>query len=159
MLNKFLVITAVSLMSLIVVSCDSDSTSEAKTVTVKKATDTVQNNKKRWYKTAQLIQGRKVFKENCAVCHGDNGQGLVEDWRKTLADGSYPAPPLNGTAHAWHHSTEALLRTINHGGIPLGGTMPAFKDKLTDKEKEAVLAHVMSFWSDDIYAAWKKRNP
>ena len=62
MLNKFLVITAVSLMSLIVVSCDSDSTSEAKTATVKKATDTVQNNKKRWYKTAQLIQGRKVFK-------------------------------------------------------------------------------------------------
>jgi mono/diheme cytochrome c family protein len=159
MLNKFLVITAVSLMSLIVVSCDSDSTSEAKKVTVKKQTDIVQHNSKRWYTTAQLIRGRQVFKDNCVACHGDKGQGLVEDWKKPQADGKFPAPPLNGSAHAWHHSKELLLRTVNNGGVPLGGTMPAFKDKLTDKEKEAVLAHIMSLWPDQVYKSWKKRNP
>jgi hypothetical protein len=28
-----------------------------------------------------------------------------------------------------------LLNTINNGGAKLGGWVPAFKDKLTDKEK------------------------
>ncbi len=159
MLNKFLVITAVSLMSLTIVSCDRDSTSEAKKIIVKKEIDIVQNNSKRWYTTAQLTSGKQVFSNNCASCHGDKGQSLVDDWRKTLADDSYPAPPLNGTAHAWHHSKEALLRTINNGGIPLGGTMPAFNDKLSKDEKDDVLAYVMSLWPDKVYKAWKKRNP
>ncbi|WP_299874263.1 cytochrome c [uncultured Cocleimonas sp.] len=159
MLNKFLVITAVSLMSLIIVSCDRDSASEAKKVTKKKETEIVQNNSKRWYTSSQSMRGRQVFKDNCATCHGDKGQGLAEDWRKPLANDTYPAPPLNGTAHTWHHSKEALLRTINNGGIPLGGTMPQFKDSLTDKQKEEVLAYVMSLWPNNIYMAWKERNP
>ena len=113
---------------------------------------------KRWYSTSLKIQGKQVFKENCASCHGDSGQGLVKDWKKSDANGKFPAPPLNGTAHAWHHSKELLLRTVNNGGIPLGGTMPAFKDKLTDKQKEAVLAYVMSLWPDKTYSQWAQRN-
>ena len=144
-----LLISALS-VSLFLAACDNDKQ------VANKSSKKVEG---RWYTTAQLIRGKQVFKNNCAVCHGDKGQSLVDDWRKTLADGSYPAPPLNGTAHTWHHSMEVLLRTINKGGIPLGGTMPAFNDQLNEDDKEAVLAHVMSFWSDDIYAAWKKRNP
>ena len=159
MLNKFLVITAVSLISLIVVSCDRDSTSEAKKIIVKKETEFVQNSSKRWYTEAQLIKGKQVFIDNCAVCHGDKGQSIVDDWKEPLADDSYPAPPLNGTAHTWHHSKVALLRTVNNGGIPLGGTMPAFNDKLSEDEKNDVLAYVMSLWPDKIYKAWKQRNP
>lgn len=113
----------------------------------------------RWYTDTQLTQGHKVFKENCAVCHGDKGQGLVADWKKPDTAGKFPPPPLNGSAHTWHHSKELLMRTVNEGGIALGGTMPAFKDSLTDQEKEAVLAHVMSLWSKEIYNAWQKRNP
>ena len=113
---------------------------------------------KRWYKTSLKTQGKQVFKENCASCHGDTGQGLVKDWKKSDANGNFPAPPLNGTAHTWHHSKELLLRTVNNGGIPLGGTMPAFKDKLNDKQKEAVLAYVMSLWPDKTYSMWAQRN-
>jgi mono/diheme cytochrome c family protein len=51
------------------------------------------------------------------------------------------------------------MRTVNEGGIALGGTMPSFKDKLTDQEKEAVLAHVMSLWPKEVYEIWQKRNP
>ncbi len=102
---------------------------------------------------------RWSFTANCAVCHGDNGQGLVAEWKKSDAEGKFPAPPLNGSAHAWHHSKELLMRTVNEGGVALGGTMPAFKSKLTDKEKEAVLAHVMSLWPKEIYDVWQKRNP
>ena len=149
----------VLLSSTLLVACGGNDKSDVKEVVVQKAS----NNKtftisKRWYSTAQVMRGKKVFKENCAVCHGDKAQGLVSDWKKSLPDGSFPAPPLNGTAHAWHHSKDLLLRTINNGGIPLGGTMPAFKDKLSDKEKEAALAFVTSLWSDEIYNVWSKRN-
>ena len=37
--------------------------------------------------------------------------------------------------------------------------MPPFKDKLTDKQKDDVLAYVMSLWPDNIYEVWKERNP
>ena len=49
--------------------------------------------------------------------------------------------------------------SINSGGIPLGGVMPAFEDKLTEKEKEAVMAYFMSLWPNRIYEAWEERNP
>ena len=47
--------------------------------------------------------GEAIYNKNCASCHGPNGQGLAEDWRIKDANGNYPAPPLNGTAHTWHH--------------------------------------------------------
>ena len=74
---------------------------------------------------------------------------------KTLDDGSYPPPPLNGTAHAWHHSIEVLLTVINQGGIPNGGKMPAFKNKLSQDQKIAVVAYFQSFWPEDIYNKWE----
>ena len=61
--------------------------------------------------------GKDVFEANCVVCHGQEARGLVSNWKVKGADGKYPAPPLNGTAHAWHHSPAQLLKTINEGGI------------------------------------------
>jgi mono/diheme cytochrome c family protein len=156
----------VSLTSIVLAACgsaDSDSKKVVKIDADKVAVATTTSNikddiLKRWYSTSQKIQGKPVFKDNCASCHGDNGQGLVKDWKKADANGKFPAPPLNGTAHAWHHSKELLLRTVNNGGIPLGGTMPAFKNKLNDKQKEAVLAYVMSLWPDKTYSMWAQRN-
>ena len=149
----------VLLTSSLLVACGGNDKLNVKEVTVQKTTNNkIPVNSKRWYSTAQVMRGKKIFKDNCASCHGDKAQGLVSDWKKSLPDGSFPAPPLNGTAHAWHHSKGLLLRTVNNGGIPLGGTMPAFKEKLSEKEKDAVLAHVMSLWPDQIYETWAKRN-
>jgi len=112
----------------------------------------------RWYSQSQVAQGKEVFAENCAVCHGNKAQGLVRDWKKVQADGKYPAPPLNGKAHAWHHPQSQLLRTINQGGVALGGTMPSFKDKLSEAQKLSALAYFQSFWSKEIYQQWNSRN-
>jgi mono/diheme cytochrome c family protein len=106
----------------------------------------------------QVATGKQVFQDNCQTCHGVNARGAVKDWQKKGADGKFPAPPLDGSAHAWHHNMKALLGTVNRGGIPLGGTMPAFKDTLTEDQKIAVLVYIQSLWPKEIYAAWKKNN-
>ena len=101
--------------------------------------------------------GGKIFNNNCAVCHGQNASGPKGDWREKLADGSYPPPPLNGTAHTWHHSPKQLLWTINNGGTLIGGKMPAFKDILKEEEKTAVLDYLFSLWPDKIKRVYNER--
>ena len=108
----------------------------------------------RWYTHEQVSRGKPLFAQHCAVCHGEWGQGLAEDWRKTDASGHYPPPPLNGTAHTWHHPTEVLLRTIENGGVPLGGVMPAFESALNQDEAREVIAYFQSLWPNEIYARW-----
>lgn len=116
------------------------------------------NADSRWFSDEQVEQGKKVFKENCSTCHGDKAQGTI-NWKVAGADGKYPPPPLNGTAHAWHHSMDALRRTVREGGIPLGGVMPPFKDKLDAQQIDAAIAYFQSQWNDKIYANWSSRNP
>lgn len=111
----------------------------------------------RWYAQSQVDLGHTVFQKNCAECHGNKAQSIL-NWKQTLPDGSYPPPPLNGTAHAWHHPLSALSRVVNAGGIRLGGKMPAFKDKLTEEEKQAVIAYFQNFWNDEVYSAWLQRG-
>ncbi|MBD3609594.1 MAG: cytochrome c [Gammaproteobacteria bacterium] len=111
----------------------------------------------RWYSQAQVDMGRVVFGQNCAACHGYYAQ-VNSDWKKAMPDAQDPPPALNGTAHAWHHPMKALKRTIDMGGVPLGGKMPAFRDKLNNAEKEAAIAYFQSFWSDEVYTAWLGRG-
>jgi mono/diheme cytochrome c family protein len=112
----------------------------------------------RWYTGTQLETGQKVFLANCAVCHGKQAQGLAGDWRLRLSDGSYPPPPLNGTAHAWHHPLSQLRRSVREGGVRLGGKMPGFKGQLNTDEQLAAIAYFQSFWTDDLYEQWAQRG-
>lgn len=111
----------------------------------------------RWYTPNQLALGKTIFINNCAVCHGANAES-IPNWQESLADGSYPPPPLNGSAHAWHHSLSALIRTIENGGVAIGGKMPPFKKILSKKEQLAAIAFFQSFWDDRVYQAWDKNG-
>ena len=102
--------------------------------------------------------GEEVFNINCVVCHGSQGRGLVSNWKVKGADGNYPAPPLNGDAHTWHHPMKILRRTVKNGGVALGGWMPAFKETLNNQEIDNVLAWVQSHWNDEVYTVWNQRN-
>jgi mono/diheme cytochrome c family protein len=112
----------------------------------------------RWYSYDLVKQGSAVFSNHCAVCHGKGAEGITNDWKKTLSDGTYPPPPLNGSAHAWHHPMSILLGTINKGGAPLGGKMPSFKDILSKREKYAAIAYFQNWWPNDIYNGWIERD-
>jgi mono/diheme cytochrome c family protein len=105
---------------------------------------------------AQIARGQVIFQENCAACHGQNAEG-TSDWRKPLENGRYPPPPLNGTAHAWHHSTEELKQFILNGGPPGEGRMPGWAGKLTNQEIDDVLVWIKSLWPDEVYEGWYTR--
>ncbi len=101
--------------------------------------------------------GRDVYETYCGSCHGAEAEG-TPDWQTPLADLTFPPPPLNGTAHTWHHSLDVLLSTLDQGGAAFGGTMPAFRDSLTSEDKLAVLAYVQSLWPQEVYAQWRRRS-
>ena len=111
----------------------------------------------RWYTSDQVERGGAVFAQNCAECHGANAEA-TPNWRETTPDGKYPPPPLNGSAHAWHHPLDMLRRQIRLGGVPLGGVMPPFKDKLSAADIDAAIAYFQSKWNDEIYSLWLERN-
>ncbi len=117
-------------------------------------TDNPSFSGERWYSDEQVAAGALVFQQNCAVCHGSSAQGTVDDWRERLPDGSFPPPPLDGSAHAWHHPRSVLIQVINEGGVELGGKMPGFDSVLVADEKLAAIAYFQDFWSDEIYANW-----
>jgi len=101
--------------------------------------------------------GENVFNQNCVSCHGSKGRGLAKDWKVKDENGNYPAPPLNGTAHTWHHSPSDLLYTINKGGGEMGGQMPGFEGRLSEQEKLALLDYIYSLWPSEIQTKYDKR--
>ncbi len=102
-------------------------------------------------------KGEAVFRRHCAACHGRQAEG-APDWRRRGEDGFYPPPPLNGTGHAWHHPTAMLRDMIRNGSPPGQGRMPAWGDKLSAEEIDAVIAWFQSLWPDEVYAAWYDRE-
>ena len=105
--------------------------------------------------SAVVSTGKQVFAANCATCHGVGGEGQP-DWHIAKADGTLPAPPLNGDGHTWHHGDGLLYRIVRNGGEefedPSFGSfksaMPAFGDRLSHDEIVAVLTYVKSLWGD-----------
>ena len=98
-------------------------------------------------------RGEAIFQENCAVCHGENGEGQP-DWHIPLPSGVLPAPPLNGDGHTWHHGDGTLYRTVSLGGsiyespdVPkFRSGMPPFGKKLTPEEIVTVINYVKTLW-------------
>ncbi len=103
----------------------------------------------------KVQRGKIVYQTNCANCHGQNGESRP-DWRKQGTDGRYPPPPLNGSAHTWHHSTDTLTKTIREGSPPEIGNMPGWGDKLTDEEIDDVIVWITSIWPAEVYDIWYK---
>ncbi len=111
----------------------------------------------RWFTKEQVSGGKELFIKNCAVCHGKKAQKTIK-WKKTLSDGSYPPPPLNGDAHAWHHPKSQLKRIISKGGKLYDGKMPGFDSQLSESDKDAVIAYFQNFWDDEKYSIWLKNG-
>lgn len=145
------------MMALLFSGCDSDqhmdSTPMHPDVNVKSGSTPVTTQPRAKFSTVQ--KGFKLYRANCAACHGDQGQGAA-NWQQAGADGKFPAPPLNGTGHTWHHPMPVLVSTIKNGTQRIGGNMPPWKDKLSNSDINAIIIWFQSRWPDELYQAWAR---
>jgi mono/diheme cytochrome c family protein len=97
---------------------------------------------------ANLVSGAKVYKEQCATCHGLPGES-----KNAIAQGMFPSPPelFHGTGVTDDDAWESYWKVEN--GIRLTG-MPAFKGQLTEAQIWQVSVLVKN--ADKISAPVKK---
>ena len=98
--------------------------------------------------------GKQIYAGHCAECHGVDLKGQP-NWETQNPDGTYPAPPQDGTGHNWEHSDRQLFDFISEGGgvfapTSMKSNMPAYKHQLEPKEIWAVLAYIKSTWPEVI---------
>lgn len=94
---------------------------------------------------ALIAEGRPLYETHCASCHGIDGAG-DPDWATMRADGSFPPPPHDASGHTWHHSDALLIDLIANGSDFAQSRMPAFGDRLTDREILAILEYIKTWW-------------
>jgi mono/diheme cytochrome c family protein len=116
-----------------------------------------ENAESRWYEPEHAEIGRQLFEVHCASCHRSGAAGAI-DWQKPDDKGLTRPPPLNGTAHAWHHPLADLYRQIMRGSPPGVGNMPGFRGSLSRGEALAIIAYFQSLWTDEIYRAWERMD-
>lgn len=110
-----------------------------------------------WDDPEAVAEGRALYAEYCASCHGDRLEG-APDWQRPGPGGLMPAPPHDATGHTWHHPTGMLVAITKHGSeAVIGGgyesAMNGFGDVMTDAEIRAVLGYIKSTWPPDIREA------
>lgn len=88
-----------------------------------------------------LTLGEELYQTSCAACHGSDGEGSSQP--------TIPAPPLDGSAHSWHHADSQIVGLIRQGGTK----MPAIGAAWSDEQVEAVLTFVKSRW-----APWQRER-
>ncbi len=76
--------------------------------------------------------GAALYKENCVKCHGESGQ--ANTWRGYL----FFAQKLNSPAWQAKINDAEILEAIDDGPR----IMPAFKKKLNQEEREALVQYV-----------------
>jgi mono/diheme cytochrome c family protein len=104
-----------------------------------------------------VAQGRVIYTQYCASCHGASLEGQP-NWQAELPEGGRPAPPHDASGHTWHHADKLLFEIVQKGpqASPLPGyiyRMPAFGEALSDEEIWAVLAYIKSTWPPETLAA------
>ncbi|MGA8294693.1 MAG: cytochrome-c oxidase, cbb3-type subunit III [Rhodoplanes sp.] len=76
-----------------------------------------------------LAAGKKIYAENCSVCHGDEGKGNEELGAPDLTDRIF----LNGSDEA------SIIESVNTGR---GGVMPAWAGRLDPATLKALAVYV-----------------
>lgn len=86
--------------------------------------------------TADVSEGAKIYQAQCALCHGENGDG------KGIVVLDRPARSFLEGAFSFGNTTAAVTRTVTNG---IGGTpMPGFASVLNETEISAVVDYVIS---------------
>lgn len=79
-----------------------------------------------------LALGERIFTTTCTACHGENGSGGV-------------GPALNSQQVLTNRSDAQILNTIINGGHRPNSAMPAFGDRFTTVELEALVNFIRAW--------------
>jgi mono/diheme cytochrome c family protein len=89
-------------------------------------------------------EGRRVYENKCAVCHGTNGKGMPPHY-----------PPLANNQSIEMESAVNPIRMVLNGGYPPGTHknpmpygMPPFAQELSDPEVAAVVTYIRTAWGN-----------
>jgi mono/diheme cytochrome c family protein len=92
----------------------------------------------------KMQQGSAIYYNQCAACHGAQGQGVV---------GLFPR--LAGAPLVQQQQATSLIHVVLEGsravgtpGAPTGPAMPSFAWKLSDDDVAAVLTHIRNAWGN-----------
>lgn len=96
-----------------------------------------------------ISKGEALYQKYCVSCHGEKGVG--ENPLNIYATDEYGviAPPLDESAHAWHHTDEALVEVILEGSSR-NPRMKSWKDVLTEEDARDLVGYIKSLWSPRI---------
>lgn len=81
--------------------------------------------------TPERIKGKEIFAQNCAACHGENGEGNAD----------MGAPQLSNDIWLFGGDKETLVQTIAYGRA---GVMPAWEGRLSDSTIKQLTVYVHS---------------
>ncbi|MBO6562056.1 MAG: cytochrome c [Nisaea sp.] len=106
-----------------------------------------------WQDPVLVSEGRALYRNNCAFCHGDALEGQA-GWDGDYPRGHRPALPLDGTAPIWRLSDDDIFDVIKYGGQPFSprsykNDMPGFEMQISDAGIWALVAFMKSKWSEE----------
>jgi mono/diheme cytochrome c family protein len=109
---------------------------------------------------AQVTQGRALFAQLCARCHGAQavGQDPLHPFGSADRKVGFVAPALNGRGHASLHAPRELFALIKDGGSIPGSPMPAWGAQLSDAQITAVIAYLYGLWPPGIRRPYEAQH-
>jgi len=94
--------------------------------------------------SADAAHGKALYAKYCASCHGPNGVGEFNWMNRDRA-----APPLDSSAHAWHHEDAQLVSFILDKPVP-DSRMPAWRGILSRDDAIDLVAYIKTLWTPFI---------
>ena len=95
---------------------------------------------------AEPARGKQLYEQYCVSCHGAGGRGQP-GWQLQPRG----APPLDSSAHAWHHEDSQLVSMILDKPAP-DSLMPAWRGVLSRDDALDLVAFMKSLWTPYIRA-------
>jgi mono/diheme cytochrome c family protein len=93
-----------------------------------------------------LAEGKQIYTEACAACHGDDGRGQV-----TGLGFRVPLPDFTWCAFNFEEADRDWQTIVTEGGPAAGRSeiMPSFREALTDAQIQQVVAYLRTFCRED----------
>lgn len=101
---------------------------------------------------SQMVNGKKVFIDNCIACHVINGEGISSMIPAFKGNGTIQGQSSESMTHILLNGSKGAITRSN----PTGAAMPAFAWKLTDTQIADVLTYIRNEWGNAAQAVSPK---